>query len=137
MIGLRPYLTFSGNCREAMEFYAECLGGELTSVMTFAGSPMADGLPQGDKDRIMHCELKLPCGVIFASDTMPGKQVEVGVSMSVSMSFDSAEEARSGFDQLAEGGGVVMPFDLTFWGEHFGMVRDRYGFQWMFSAPGK
>jgi PhnB protein len=40
MNALRPYLTFSGNCREAMEFYAECLGGEVSSIMSFAASDL-------------------------------------------------------------------------------------------------
>ena len=29
MAQLNPYLNFPGNCRLAMEFYRECLGGEL------------------------------------------------------------------------------------------------------------
>ncbi|MEJ0101299.1 MAG: hypothetical protein WDO19_01540 [Bacteroidota bacterium] len=38
------YLTFNGNCREAMIFYKECLGGELS--LTVAGeSPVANQVP--------------------------------------------------------------------------------------------
>ena len=33
---LNPYLHFNGNCREAMEFYAEVLGGKVLAMMTFA-----------------------------------------------------------------------------------------------------
>ncbi len=29
MTQIHSYLTFSGNCREAMTFYRECLGGIL------------------------------------------------------------------------------------------------------------
>jgi uncharacterized glyoxalase superfamily protein PhnB len=30
-----PYLTFGGNCAEAMDFYAGVLGGEITMTMLF------------------------------------------------------------------------------------------------------
>ena len=30
MAALTPYLLFDGHCREAMEFYKSCFGGELT-----------------------------------------------------------------------------------------------------------
>ena len=39
MTQLNVYLTFDGNCREAMTFYKECLGGELV-LNTVAGSAM-------------------------------------------------------------------------------------------------
>ena len=29
MTQINAYLTFNGNCREAMQFYTDCLGGEL------------------------------------------------------------------------------------------------------------
>ena len=37
---LEPYLFFHGRCEEALNFYKECLGGEITELSRFAGSPM-------------------------------------------------------------------------------------------------
>ena len=37
---IEPYLTFDGNCEEALEFYCKCLGGKVTMLMRYAGSPM-------------------------------------------------------------------------------------------------
>ena len=33
MTTLTPYLLFDGNCKQAMEFYKSCLGGELTEIL--------------------------------------------------------------------------------------------------------
>ena len=41
---INSYLTFSGNCREAMNFYVTCLGGELV-FQTIGESPLANKMP--------------------------------------------------------------------------------------------
>jgi PhnB protein len=28
-----------------------------------------------------------------------------------------------------------MPLSDTFWGAHFGMLKDKYGFHWMLNCP--
>ncbi len=56
MAKLNPYLNFNGKCREAMTFYKECLGGEVT-FMEVSTSPMAAELPAEMKDHIMHAQL--------------------------------------------------------------------------------
>lgn len=62
---LNPYLTFPGNAADAMGFYAEVLGGSL-STMSFRDSGM-------DVDGVMHAALETPTGFhIFASDQFPG-----------------------------------------------------------------
>jgi PhnB protein len=35
MTEINPYLNFNGSCREAMNFYKECLGGELTLMAVY------------------------------------------------------------------------------------------------------
>lgn len=57
MAELNPYLNFNNNCREAMMFYKEYLGGEL-SLQTVGGSPeMAAQMPPEMKDKILHSSL--------------------------------------------------------------------------------
>ena len=38
---LDVYLTFNGNCADAMRFYERTLNGKLEMLMTHAESPMA------------------------------------------------------------------------------------------------
>ena len=56
MTQISAYLNFNGNCREAMTFYKNCLGGEL-SLQTVEGSPMEAGCPAGVKHQILHSSL--------------------------------------------------------------------------------
>jgi PhnB protein len=41
---LNAYLRFNTNSREDMEFYRDCLGGDL-KIMTVGESPMAAQMP--------------------------------------------------------------------------------------------
>ncbi len=125
---INSYLTFDGNCREAMTFYANALGAEL-QMMTFADMPDS---PKDSANRIMHARVSKGAAVLMASDTMPGMPFEQGNSFSVSIGCDSVEEEDRFFTALSEGGSVTMPLQDTFWGAHFGMLTDKFGIQWMF-----
>lgn len=130
MAQFTPYLTFDGQCADAMKFYQRTLGGEL-QVHRMGESPMAGDLPAQYHDRLMHASLTLDGGVLMASDTMPGMPFESMKGMSVSLHYRDVEQGRRIFDTLAVGGTVTMPYAPTFWAAGFGMLVDRYGTPWM------
>ena len=53
MIQINAYAGFNGNCHEAMTFYKECLGGELT-MQVIGESPIAGQFPAAMQDKILH-----------------------------------------------------------------------------------
>ncbi|MCB0804735.1 MAG: VOC family protein [Bacteroidales bacterium] len=125
---LNPYITFPGNCREAMEFYKTVLNGEL-EIMPFEGSPME--VPDDYKQKIMHSSLKFGDALLMASDNQPGQEVNFGDGIFLSIAASSLEEAQNIFNSLSSGGHVIMPFEDTFWGSKFGMFTDKFGIGWM------
>ena len=60
---LSTYLNFNGNCQAAFKFYAETLGGKITSMMTQGESPMGNDVPAEIRKKIMHVTLEVPDGV--------------------------------------------------------------------------
>lgn len=124
-----PYLTFQGNCEEALNFYREVIGGELMIVNRYDNPAM--NAPGDYKDKILHARLLLDGAAIYASDAFPGKTVK-GTSGDVSLSLilHDLEKARQVFSGLAEGGRVHFPLDKQFWGDYHGALTDRYGFNW-------
>jgi len=128
---LDAYLTFDGNCAEAMRFYERTLGGKLEGVMTNAESPVADQTPPGSADRVMHARLVIGDRVLMGMDGMPGKPYEGMKNFHLALVYPTTAEAQQVFDALAEGGRVTMPFQKAFWAEGFGMLVDRFGTPWM------
>lgn len=124
---LNPYLSFDGNCREAMEFYRDALGGELT-VSTFG--EMGDDSPA--KDNVMHARLETKDGyTLMASDLPPGMEHKPGENISISISGDDADALRGYWSRLSEGGTVTMELEKQIWGDEFGACVDRFGINWM------
>jgi len=125
---LNPYIGFDGTAREAMEFYKEVFGGELT-VNTF-GEFGSQGAP--DADKIMHSQLETDRGfTLMASDTPSGMERTSGDNITISLSGEDGGELRGYWDKLSDGGNVTMPLEKQMWGDEFGMVTDRFGIPWM------
>ncbi len=125
-----PYLFFNGTCAEALDAYADILGGTVEARMTMADAPPDMGIPEDRKGWIMHSTLKVGDGQIYLSDDWGANSPPMD-GTSVMMEFDTAAEARRVFDRLSEGGAVRMPFEPTFWSAGFGTLTDRFGIRWM------
>lgn len=124
------YLFFENNCREAMTFYKECLGGEL-NLTTVGQSPAAAQMPPHMADFILHACLTNGDLMLMASDNCMGQPLPKGKTVSLSLSCSSEEEVHAIYAKLSEGGLAHNPPKLEFWGDIFGMLTDKYGQDWM------
>jgi PhnB protein len=127
---INTYLNFDGDCREAMTFYAKCLGAEL-DLIPF--SQMPGDVPKEAQDRIIHARLHKGNMVLMASDSMPGSAVKRGNDAWIYVACESLDEIETLFPALAENGTVRMALHDAFWGARFGAVTDRFGSRWMLS----
>lgn len=127
-----PYLAFDGNCAEAMRFYEQALGGTLEKLIRGADSPMADKMPREFAQRVMHARLALPGGgLLFAGDCPTEPPYEGIKGVSLTLNYDTVDEARRRFDAIAAGGQVTMPMQSAFWARAWGMCIDRFGAAWI------
>jgi len=130
-----PHLNFNGQCREAFETYAKVLGGEIIYMGTYAEMPGADQFPPETQNLIMHTTIKLGDQMIMGADSPPDR-FEKAQGLWVSINIKDAADAERIFNELSEGGNVVMPFQQTFWSPGFGMFTDRFGTPWMVNTEG-
>jgi PhnB protein len=129
-LSLSPYLTFNGNCREAMLFYKHCLGGQL-KLQTMGESPMAANLPEGMREAIVHCTLVKDGFVLMGSDMVDDEGLKKGNNVSLMLDCSSETEIRELFENLSEGGTARHPVHSSFFGALFGDLTDKYGNQWL------
>jgi PhnB protein len=129
----QPYLFFDGRCEEALDFYRDVLGAEVTMLMRYrdAPEPPPPGMiAPGSENKVMHAALRIGESALMASDgRCAGRPSFDGFSLSLTVA-DEAEADRV-FSALAEGGEVQMPLAKTFFSARFGMLKDRFGVGWM------
>jgi PhnB protein len=125
---LNPYLSFNGNARQALEFYQQALGGELT-INTYGeyGDPSAP-----EANNVMHGQLETPAGfTLMGADNPPGTPHNPGTGFAVSLSGEDSGELGNYWKKLSEGATIDVPLEKQMWGDEFGQLTDRYGIGWI------
>ncbi len=143
MLYCTPFLLFDGNCAEAMTFYHECLGGELT-ITKLGDSPMKDMLPKEKWERTINAHLKSSEIEISATDWMasPAYNPKQGNTFAIFVIGQSYDELKVVFDKLSEGidkdkeeSRFQELHDLPF--GTYGQFTDKFGVHWIFKGDRK
>ena len=132
---MTTYLSFNGECEAAFKLYEECLDGKLGEIFRYAGSPMAEQVPAGWQDKVMHGSLTIGEHVLMGGDVAP-ERYEKPQGFSLSLQMNNTTQAERIFQILAMDGTVVMPLEKTFWADRFGMLVDRFGIPWLINCEG-
>lgn len=125
------YFTFNGNCREAMQFYQSCLGGEL-SFQTLGESPGTHDLPRQVKECILHATLRSNGITIMGSDMVGEESLYKGNSISVFVVCDNEQELYEYYQRLSIDCLHSQPIVENMWSGQFGSLTDKYGYSWLF-----
>jgi PhnB protein len=131
MEAITPYLYFNGNAAEALAFYSKALNGAIIFQQAYKDSPM-EVAPEY-KDKIMHATFKAGNLTFMASDMNEKYTATQGTNISLSLNFPDLQSIELTFAALSEGAKIDLPLQDTFWGARFGMITDKFGFQWMFN----
>lgn len=134
-MAIEVYLNFNGNCREAIEFYADAFQTEMQEIMTFKDAPPDPNftLPDEARDRIMHTYLNICGSRVMFSDTLPDSPATFGNNITITVMSNSVEKLKSYFEKLKQGGKVNMDLQETFWSKCYGSLTDKFGIEWQLS----
>ena len=126
------YLVFNGNCREAVEFYANVFKTEAPQIMTFGESPQNPEyqFPEEAKDLVMHTRLNIDGSNVMFSDTFPGQPFVEGNNVTLALISKNMDDLKSWYEQLKDGGTVGLELQETFWSKLYGQVTDKFGIHW-------
>lgn len=136
MLRCTPFLLFDGNCAEAMTFYHQCLGGELT-LSRLGDTPMKDQFPEEKHNRMINAHLVSGNIDISATDWMASPSFEPiqGNTFAIFVIGGAYDELKTVFDKLAEGAEKErfqalhnLPFGT------YGQFYDKFGIQWIFKG---
>lgn len=134
-MAINVYINFNGNCREAVEFYAQVFGTEKPKIMTYGETPPDPEypLPEEAKNLIMHTRLIITGSTIMFSDVFPGNELILGNNITLAVVSNNIEEIKLLFNKLKDGGTVGMDLNETFFSKCYGSLTDRFGIEWQLS----
>ena len=95
---VEAYLTFGGNCEDALKFYEKALGGRIVEVHRYAGSPMDNPQQlQADLRRYARMIESSLSGASFAprSESASAVQVERGIVLALALVESSNDESAA------------------------------------------
>ena len=137
---VQPYLFFDGRCEEALAFYGRAVGAQVQNLIRFKESPQPTegcGPDEPNGEKIMHASMKVGDSLVNLSDGECRGQPDFR-GFSLVLNVKDSDEAKRSFEALLEGGGETnMPLSETFFASSFGMLRDRFGVNWMVMSPPK
>ena len=135
MKAINPWINFNGNAEEAFNFYKSVFGGEFTKIVRFQDLA-SDDFPVSELEANKIMFISLPLGknnVLIANDVpeVMGRTNENENRSKIAISAETREEADRVFNGLSAGADVEGPINDTPWGTYAGMLRDKYGIEWI------
>ena len=123
-----PHLWFDTQAKEAAEFYVSAFG----NGSKITGTTTLHDTPSGDVDSVTFQLLGYSFMAISA-----GPMFTLNPSISFFLQIEPADEVDRLWNELIEGGQVMMPLDNYPWSERYGWLQDRYGLTWQISLGNK
>jgi len=125
------FLNFDGDCRAALEFYAEVFKLDMPkSIMTYGQAP---GFSGDGEDRVIYASLPIFGSNVMFSDCPPNSGYVKGTNIALTLGTADAGEIERLYNALKDGGIVNMELGKTFFSELYCMVTDKFGITWQLS----
>ncbi len=125
---ITPFLMFTGQAEEAMQFY----------IATFPNSHMKDVERYGpdgpgEEGTVIKATISLNGHDFMCIDSPAVHDFSFTPSTSYFVACESAEEAERLFNALSADGVVMMPLDEYPFAKRYAWVADRFGVSWQLS----
>jgi PhnB protein len=127
------HISFPGTCEEAFHFYRQCLGGEISSFVTWGESPVAHMVPPEWGAKVCHATLSVDGAVLTGVDSPP-HEYKAPSGFQILLRLSECQQATEIFAALSAGGNVTFPLQKTFWSACYGIVTDKFGITWEVQA---
>ncbi len=127
------YLSFNGDCEEAVNAYINAFGGRILFLSRWDEKNCEQESQIG---KVMHVEFLLGETNMAAGDTFEAEVPNKATKLMIHM--DTEEEAITGIEILKRGGKAISKLALHPEPDDGGIgciVADEYGFTWIITCP--
>lgn len=129
-----PYLSFGGNCEEAVNAYIKVFGGEILYMSHWSENNWDVKTEQIGK--VMHTEFIIGSTCMAAGDSFDCTEKNTAIKLMIHM--DTEAEALYTIYAMAEGGTILLPLQPDPESDNnrcICVTKDRFGFTWIITCP--
>ena len=130
---IHPFIHFNGQCRDAVNFYADTFNVEVGELHTFGQLDPNSTLEESQKNQIAHTELTIFGCILMLSDCYPLQKLTIGENFSISINLTDKGKLVDTFNKLKDNGEILMDLTKTPWSDCYGMLKDKFGVVWQFN----
>ncbi len=131
---ISPAIHFPGNCNEAIHFYEQVFGGTEKHIDYYRDAPDNPGfvVTSDMKNQVMHATMTI-CGTpVNFSDTQD--ETSAGNMICLNVFMPSPQAVCNAFNQLKDGGKIIVQLGPQFFSTMYGSIEDKYGIKWQLIA---
>jgi PhnB protein len=125
---VQAYLSFKGNCHDALNFYSDIFDAKIVNKQTYEDAKT--DIPASYRTKLQHAELKGNNVHFMAYDAAPDTPLNVGNQMHMSIDVSNENEGKDLFNKLSNNGKVHHDYRERDWG-YYGRCTDEFGTNWM------
>jgi PhnB protein len=133
-MAIENFIYFNGNCKEAVEYYAEIFGLDKPQFMVCKDAPGIPDFVGTDEDKekglILFVELKIKGSKVWFADTPNNRNVIIGNNVCLTIYCETIEETTDIFNKLKTGGHVLIDLQEVFFTKCLGSLTDKFGLNW-------
>ena len=133
-MAIENFIYFNGDCREAVEYYAEVFGLDKPEFMICRDVPGIPDFVGTDEDRakgrIMYAGLKIKGSTVMFADAPNNRKLTPGDNVYLTVNCGTIEETTEIFNKLKEGGHVRIALQEVFFTKCLGSLTDKFGLNW-------
>ena len=133
---VEPIIQFDRQCEQAIELYKKAFGAQLSYQLRYSDANPADRpakYDEKDANFIFHAQMMIGSQRILLCDNL-FNELPQGHTVSLVVTFKTADEVRAAFDVLADGGTIVNPLSSATYCVCCGSLIDRFGVSWELMA---
>lgn len=130
-----PFITFAGNCREALEFYQEVFDTTIQMSMTY-DEYIPEGVNNPPKDLsnwILHATMEI-CGTEFWFADEVAEPVTKGTMVKLTAKVPTAANAQKIYNALCKDAYITLPPTGKFYSTFHAGLIDMFGISWQIVA---
>lgn len=122
-----PFIWYESRAEEAVELYTSLLENSKIIRVEKYSKEVAEAAGQTEGS-VMQLDFEL-AGQKFSA-LNGGPHFKLNPSISFQIICASKKEVDQLWQELSEGGNILMPLDSYFFSEHFGWCEDKFGLSW-------